>query len=118
MRTSKNDLYFIEKHRYYELKHFCLQYSKWKAAYEKLNHKGESKCSDDDPTSRIGIQKADYARCIDLVERASRDADPGLSEAILKAVTGAPSLDNKVDMVSFYAAYRRFYWLLDRYKGL
>lgn len=30
---SKKNTYWIEKHRYYELKHFCLQYPIWKEAY-------------------------------------------------------------------------------------
>ena len=28
--VSENNPYWIEKHRYYELKHFCLQYPTWK----------------------------------------------------------------------------------------
>ena len=34
--TTKSD-YQISKHRYYELKHFCLQYIEWKAEYTELN---------------------------------------------------------------------------------
>ena len=30
--SSKNK-YYIDKHRYYELKHFCLQYTEWKKSY-------------------------------------------------------------------------------------
>ena len=30
--SSKNK-YYIDKHRYYELKHFCLQYPEWKKSY-------------------------------------------------------------------------------------
>jgi len=29
--------HYIEKHRYYELKHFCLQYQAWKRAYAALD---------------------------------------------------------------------------------
>ena len=38
---SKKSPYWIDKHRYYELKHFCLQYPLWKkelAEYEAQNH--------------------------------------------------------------------------------
>lgn len=28
--NSKKSPYYLEKHRYYELKHFCLQYKNWK----------------------------------------------------------------------------------------
>lgn len=34
---SKKNEYWIEKHRYYELKHFCLQYPIWKEAYQSLD---------------------------------------------------------------------------------
>lgn len=30
---SEKNKYWLEKHRYYELKHFCLQYPLWKQAY-------------------------------------------------------------------------------------
>lgn len=33
---SKKNPYWIEKHRYYELKHFCLQYPIWRQAYNSL----------------------------------------------------------------------------------
>lgn len=31
--VSEKNPYWIEKHRHYELKHFCLQYPIWKKAY-------------------------------------------------------------------------------------
>ena len=34
---SEKNPYWIEKHRYYELKHFCLQYPIWKKAYAALD---------------------------------------------------------------------------------
>ena len=34
---SEKNPYWIEKHRYYELKHFCLQYPIWKKAYTALD---------------------------------------------------------------------------------
>ena len=42
---SKKNKYWIERHRYYELKHFCLQYPIWKKAYAALD--GFSKRPDD-----------------------------------------------------------------------
>lgn len=30
---SPKNKYHIDKHRYYELKHFCLQYPEWKKSY-------------------------------------------------------------------------------------
>ena len=34
---SEKNPYWIERHRYYELKHFCLQYPIWKKAYAALD---------------------------------------------------------------------------------
>ena len=34
---SEKNPYWIEKHRYYELKHFCLQYPIWRKAYSVLD---------------------------------------------------------------------------------
>ena len=34
---SKNKPEWIPKHRYYELKHFCLQYPEWKKMVSELN---------------------------------------------------------------------------------
>ena len=34
---SYKNKYWIEKHRYYELKHFCLQYPGWKRDYMALD---------------------------------------------------------------------------------
>lgn len=35
--VSQKNPYWIGKHRYYELKHFCLQYPIWKKAYLSLD---------------------------------------------------------------------------------
>ena len=42
--SSKNK-YYIDKHRCYELKHFCLQYPEWERAYAYL----------DDPTIPLSM---------------------------------------------------------------
>lgn len=34
---SEKNPYWLEKHRYYELKHFCLQYPIWRKAYSSLS---------------------------------------------------------------------------------
>ena len=37
---SKKNKYYISKHRYYELKHFCLQYNEWIEELKKLDSQG------------------------------------------------------------------------------
>ena len=34
--VSVKNKYWISRHRYYELKHFCLQYGEWKQAYNSI----------------------------------------------------------------------------------
>lgn len=46
---SNKSPYWIERHRYYELKHFCLQYPIWKRAYAALGNLGAN------PQTRKGM---------------------------------------------------------------
>ena len=34
---SERNKYYIDRHRYYELKHFCLQYPGWRNAYNSVD---------------------------------------------------------------------------------
>lgn len=122
--------YWVERHRYYELKHFCLQYPIWKKAYTALN--GLSRRPDDlaifvrtgqvsDPTARCAEAKAFYSERMALVEQAAVHADADLYPYILRAVTeGLPFQFLKMRLEIpccrdiYYDRYRRFFWLLDK----
>ena len=93
---SEKNPYWIEKHRYYELKHFCLQYPIWRKAYASLN--GFSSKPIDwamfivtstlgDPTAKVGIARAYYSERTDMIERVAEQTDQQLAPYILKAVT-------------------------------
>lgn len=125
---SVKNKYWIDKHRHYELKHFCLQYPKWKQAYSELNNLSVSSSTFDripssnhlsDPTSKVVIMKDYYLERIEMIERAAMDADVYLYDYILKAVTEGLSytyLKLKLDIPCgkdmFYDRYRKFFWLL------
>ena len=127
---SQDNKYYISKERYYELKHFCLQYPEWKKAYAvleasdhiygwNLNHIRSTEPSD--PTSERALRMAYLSRNIELVEQCSKDADLELSDYILKAVTKGYSYTYLSSMMGmpasrnlFYDRYRRFFWLLNR----
>lgn len=127
--VSRKNKYWIDKHRHYELKHFCLQYPKWKKTYADLLDLGITLSKTDDvrrgsaignPTERIALQKAYYAERIKMVERAAMDADESLWTYILKAVTEGLSytylqtqLDIPCSRDTYYDRYRRFFWLLN-----
>ena len=127
---SKKNEYWIDKHRHYELKHFCLQYPTWKKEYITLGiptiatsilDKLPSGNTIADPTAEYAMRKLYYAERIELIEKIAREADKYLYEYILRAVTEGLSytyLKSRLDIPCgkdmFYDRYRRFFWLLSR----
>lgn len=127
---SEKNKYWIEKHRYYELKHFCLQYPSWKKAYLALDGMSKrpaefetftSTNSCGDPTARCAMAKSFYSDRMEIIEKCARDADPELAVYILRAVTEELSytyLKNKLDIPcskdTYYDRYRRFFWFLNK----
>lgn len=88
-----SDKYRISKHRYYELKHFCLQYHEW---------------------------HGDANGYRNLIRETCDKADPALGYYIFKAVTEDLSytyLKTKMDIPCgrsmYFDRYRKFFWLLD-----
>lgn len=125
---SEKNKYWIDKHRHYELKHFCLQYSKWKRAYAEFNDSSVSLSMIEhfptsnlpgDPTAKRAMMKAYYLDKINLVEQAAIEADKCLYNYILKAVTENLSytyLKTRLDIPCgrdmYYDRYRKFFWIL------
>lgn len=125
---SNKNKYWIDKHRYYELKHFCLQYLTWKKTYEAIDELSRSSSMFErmpssnihsDLTAKYAIRKAHYAEKIRMIERAAMDADEELYIYILKAVTEGLSytyLKSRLEIPCgkdmYYDRYRRFFWLL------
>lgn len=125
---SVKNKYWINKHRHYELKHFCLQYGEWKKAYAACNEaiifasefdRMPSSGRTTDLTAKYAIKKAQYAEKIKLIERTAMDADDFLYPYILKAVTEGLSytylkarLDIPCGKDMYYDRYRKFFWLL------
>lgn len=108
----------LSKHRYRELKHFCLQYPEFKYVYYILDWACPSN-GHDDPTSKIATLKTDYGRAIKLIETTARDTSEEYQSYILKSVTRDIPL-NAVDLDrDVLDAYRRkFFWLLHQRKGI
>lgn len=127
---SENNKYWISKHRYYELKHFCLQYPLWKKMYTSYNDpmifspSFEERRTTNipvDPTSKYVMEKLYYADHIELIERIAKETDSELHSYILRAVTEGLSytyLKTKLEMPCgrdmYYDRYRRFFWLLSK----
>lgn len=127
-KISDKNQYYIDKHRHYELKHFCLQYPEWKKEYDILGVPTMSTSMLElipssnivgDPTARFAIKKAYYKERIELIERIAVETDRYLCAYILKAVTEGLSynyLKTKLNIPcsrdTYYNRYRRFFWLL------
>ena len=127
---SKRNRYWIDRHRHYELKHFCLQYPMWRKTYAVLNDLGISISKIEregstnipgDPTSKCAVRKAYYMDRIRLVEDTAKEADPDIYIYILKAVTEGLSytyLKSRLNIPCgrdmYYDRYRRFFWLLNQ----
>ena len=125
---SEKNKYYIDKHRYYELKHFCLQYKEWKKLYALCNEsiiftstieQHPSSNIPSDLTARYAIKKAYYSKNITLIENIAKQTDDYLWAYILKAVTEGLSytyLKTRLEIPCgrdmYYDRYRRFFWLL------
>ena len=132
--SIKND-YYVEKERYYELKHFCLQWPTWRRIlhdyeirYPQFNADGilrdNHQKAESNPTAEA-VEKRDYAdRCAKLVNKCAYLADgdiwyyillgvtEGLSYEILQARHNIPC-----GREYYYNRYRKFFWLLDKARG-
>lgn len=124
---SKASEYYLSKHRYYELKHFCLQYKEWRNLRDdigmpvsKTGGKAAPKGMYGDKTCSVAFERLLYRARIDLIERAAEAADPVLAPYILEAVTEGlsyPQLKARLDVPCgkdmWYDRYRRFFSILD-----
>lgn len=126
--TEKSE-YWIPKHRYYELKHYCLQYPDWAKAYSDVSTKLVSTNSEihssnvSDPTANQAILKSYIKSKMEKVEKAVDETDKEFGPYILRAVTEGLSynyLTAKLQMPcckeTYYKLYRKFFWTLSKYR--
>ena len=110
--------YELSKHRFYELKHFCLQYPEWEFQYNLLDgYAKEATVSEGDTTSRDGIRRADLMNKMNLVRNAVFDICEDYSSLIFEYVVLGNKPNLSVDQKDFWYYYRKFFWELSRRKG-
>lgn len=131
MSIRPENPYWIPRNRYYELKHFCLQYPVWDKAYHSL--RSLAKRPDDlaifvqtgqvksDPLARCYESQLIFGKRMRLVEQAALKSDPDLSTYLLEAVTEGLSYEELAAKYEipcckkiFMNAYQRFFWLLSK----
>ena len=129
---SKRKPYYISKHRYYELKHFCLQYPEWeKKVMESSIYRGSSIVNAIGGQVEFKDPVHDYAGFIDIfkkqmeiIETCAVTADPYISNYILSAVCYGKTFEELRNLHGmpcgrgyFYKAYRKFFWYLDKLRS-
>lgn len=98
-------MYEIDRDRFKELKHFCRQYPKWKRELEL--HPLEE---------RLDIENA-----LLLIERTAASIGGGCGSYVMEYVTSDVSygrLKAPCDNETFQHYVKKFYWLLDKRKGV
>lgn len=131
--VSEKNQFWISKDRYYELKHFCLQYPDWvkeyrsltdiwglaSTSFEKERLSPTNKVSD--PEFECYLRQEELIRKIDLVKNTAILAANDLYVYILKGVTEGCTY-SKLRLQTgipcckdvYYTLYRKFFWLLDK----
>lgn len=127
--TSNKNPYHISKHRYYELKHFCLQYHEWESKLTELYLQPKSVSIVEEkfdenighPTEILAIERVKLEKNLKEVEQAAIEADPDLYRYIFIAVTEGVSYEflyTKEDIPcsreTYYNRYRKFFYILDK----
>ena len=130
---SEKNKWYISKHRYYELRHFCLQYPDWQKQFaefdglpsvspgvmERINS-GEFV----DPTSDKAILLNMIVSKMSMVQKAAYEAcnHQFWYQILIEAVTENKSYDvleaqtqiMPVSRNEWYTLYRKFFWCLDK----
>ena len=130
---SKSNPYYISKHRYYELKHYCLQYPEWRKDYISVQNRGVRNVKNPrvgKTTKQNSLVETDamlleeLGKKIDMVELVAATTDPELGNYILQAVTQGRSYESVLALYqipcskdTFYNRYRKFFWLLNSVRG-
>lgn len=128
--VSEKNPYYINRERYYELKHFCRQYPIWKKAHDALD--GLSRRPADlelfskpgqasDPTVRCVEAREYYSKRMEMIEKCAKEASPALYKYIMSYATNgdAYSVLKMRDHIPcskemFYDIARKFFWLLNK----
>lgn len=107
-------MYELSRHRFAELKHYCMQYDEWQRLY--LSYEDQSL-----PPPETAIPKTAYLQAMQLIETTAMDTDAALGRYILRSVThdvSTRALNPPCDSKSFDFYRRKFFWLLSERKGV
>lgn len=124
---SEKNPYWIPKHRYYELRHFVMQYPDWNAARNGLDFIHAPTCcirvkkEPSDPTMTCAEIRKYYSDRIEMVDRASMGC--GCPYYVLHGILDELSYEKlllkyppfiRYTKENYYSCYRKFFWLLSK----
>lgn len=122
---SSKSPYYISKHRYYELKHFCMRYEEFEKRVlylRSLLPKGTSEYSD--PIGDAAALIAECTSAMKMIEGSAVKADSILSTFIFESAVKGLSYDVlrarkpiPCGRDYFYERMRRFFYILSIEKG-
>ncbi len=122
---SSRNPYKLEKHRYLELRHFCLQYPSFKEAMKCVNYHAKDTDEWSDISGETASLLSDLSHAVSLIESSAKNADKVLAPYILLSATKDISyscLASKYEIPAgpdmFYDRLRKFYFLLHIQKGI
>lgn len=126
---SEKNKYYISKHRYLELRHFCLQYYEWERDVNSAIFIQERPFRDvlrhssdlPDKTSDLAIRNAQKSLYMRLVKDTCFETDKDIGKWLFIGVSKGESFDRLKMLYSlpcekdmYYDRYRKFFWLLDK----
>lgn len=125
---STKNKYHISKHKYFELKHFCLQYNELIKERNEINYGlDEVIFSEVRGTNQSSVVESKAARIYDLDHKinlimdTAMETDSELYAYILKGVTEERPYEYLQTMLqipccrdTYYDRYRKFYYLLSQ----
>ncbi len=126
---SKRNSFWISRHRFYELKHFCLQYQEWKDELSCLScsknplseeHIGKS-AGPSDPVLSAVMKRELLNGYLDMVDKAAGACSEDLGKYVFKGVTEGISYEHLFAQMgipcckeTYYDSFRRFFWVLSK----
>lgn len=124
---SKKNPYWIPRHRYLELKNWCMQYHDWEEEYYSCIHltskipRGEKSSNVSDPTSKMAIHMSELKKKMDLVNKICEEVAPNYSTTLLVALINNYSYDDVVmchqtlpSRSEWYKTRRKFFYILSQ----
>lgn len=123
---SHKNPFYLPKHRFLEIYHYCLQYRDWLNEYKSLTgvrairYSNMPKAKDiSDQTARIAERRAVLKKKMEEIEQAAVEADPAIAKWILEAVTKENKSYEELRGIPcgrryFYERRRKFYYILSK----